>query len=441
MISNQEITLEQEILGGLFHNNSLLVKAKEIIKPQMFSVLAHRLIYKSFMDMRTEGFEIDLINFLEHYKDKTKDFGGITYVTEIATSSASESNYESKLKILVNNFKRHKIKSLIPRLTNENELNELTKTLEDTLKTVYESEVFENIDICSKYEKYLNWIYEEEKDTGYKSGLIALDNALGNFQKGRLITLFARSGVGKSTVAIEIALNISIQGHKVVYASGEMGEHEVLGKMAASKLNIPYSKIINKKLEENDKEKIMGLSTRLLNNSFHITNETNINRLINEIKSYKLQYGLDVLFVDYVNKYTNGVEGNSLSEKIGVITSTLKDLALKENICVVLLAQCNRVADKNTGDYMSDKITEADIQDSARIEQDSDQLVALYRNKKLDDPVTRQAMYQEGKLDYHSKMADKNPYCINLIICKNRHGKRGTLVFKWDGEHSRVSNF
>lgn len=440
-VSNQEVTLEQEIIGGLFNDNNLLIKTREIIKPNMFNVATHRALYKAFIAMKIEGLEIDLINFLEHYKDKIPALGGVTYITEIAASSPSEANYESKLKILVENYKRHEIKNMIPILTEQEELQQLTETLENTLKNIYESEVSEKVDICNEYEKYLNWLYEENKETGYKSGLFALDESLGNFQKGRLITLFARSGVGKSTVAICIALNMAMQKHKVVYASGEMAAHEVLGKMAASELNIPYNKIINKKLEDKEKEIITNFSATLLNNSFHISNETNINKLINEIKSYKIQYGLDLLFVDYVNKYTNGVEGHSLSEKIGVITSRLKDLALKENICIVLLAQCNRAADKNTGDYMSDKITEADIQDSARIEQDSDQLIALYRNKKLDDPVTRESMFKEGKLDYGSKRADKNPYCINMIICKNRHGKRGTLAFKWNGEYSKVSPF
>ncbi|NFE74698.1 hypothetical protein FC758_12415 [Clostridium botulinum] len=439
--TNQQVTLEQEIIGGLFNNNNLLVKAKEIIKPKMFNISAHKAIYKAFIDMKAEGLEIDLVNFLEHYKDKAIKLGGISYITEVAASSPSEVNYESKLKILVENYKRELIKDKINQLQEEENLKELISILEDTLKNIYECEVTESIDICNEYEKYLGWIYEDNKQTGCKSGLFALDDALGNFQKGRLITLFARSGIGKSTVAIQIALNMALQRYKVMYASGEMALHEVLGKMAASQLDISYSKIINKRLNENEKDIISNFSAKLLNNSFHISNETNIYKLINEIKAYKLQYGLDVIFIDYVNKYTNGVDGHSLSEKIGIITSTLKDLALKEKICVVLLAQCNRTADKNTGDYMSDKITEADIQDSARIEQDSDQLIALYRNKKLDDPVTRQSMFNEGKLDYGSKRADKNPYCINMIICKNRHGKRGTLAFKWEGEYSRINSF
>lgn len=442
MLTNQEVELEQEILAGLFIDNTLLIKAREIIKANMFQVVSHRAIYKAFIQMKQEGYNIDLVNFLQHYQDKTKDFGGIAYVTEIATSSTSEANYASKLRLLVENYKRHSIKNLIPKIADKNDLAELTKSLEDTLKTVYESDTIKSVDINSNYENYLNWIYEDNKDIGYKSQLKALDDILGNFQSGRLITIFARASVGKSTVAIQIALNMALQKHRVIYASGEMSELEVLGKMGASKLKIPYKKIINKMLNEDEKLKIAELTTTLLNNKFYISNETNINRLISEIKSYKLQNGLDVVFVDYVNKYTNGIDGHSLSEKIGVVTSLLKDLALKENVCVVLLAQCNRLADKNNNaDYVTDKITEADIQDSARVEQDSDQLIALYRNKKLDDEFIRETLMQDRKIDYFANKADINPCCINFIICKNRHGERKTLAFSWDGKHSKVDNF
>jgi replicative DNA helicase len=442
MLTNQEVEIEQEILGGLFNNNDLLIKAKETIKANMFKVAEHRAIYKAFTEMKADGYNIDLLNFLEHNKDKTKNFGGVAYVGNVTGASPSDANFESKLKILVENYKRHTIKDLIPKIADTSDLAELTSNLETTLKTVYESDTAKKVDLESNYENYLNWIYEDKQNIGYKSGLKPLDEVLGNFQPKRLITIFARASVGKSTVAIQIALNMALQEHRVVYASGEMSELEVLGKMASSKLKIPYKKIINKKLNEDEKLKIAELTTTLLNNKFYITNETNINKLISEIKSYKLQNGLDVVFIDYVNKYTNGIDGHSLSEKIGVVTYALKDLALKENICVVLLAQCNRLADKNNNaDYVSDKITEADIQDSARIEQDSDQLIALYRNKKLDDEVTKNSLHQQGKLNYLSMDASINPHCINFVICKNRHGERKTLAFSWDGKYSNVSNW
>lgn len=113
---------------------------------------------------------------------------------------------------------------------------------------------------------------------------------------------------------------------------------------------------------------------------------------------------------------------------------------MNENICVVLLAQANRGVDRNISDNICDKISESDIQDSARIEQDSDQVIALYRNKKLENPAYRDEMSIEGKVNYNSKSADENPNCINAMILKNRHGEKGMVGLRWFGEYSRIEN-
>ena len=130
-----------------------------------------------------------------------------------------------------------------------------------------------------------------------------------------------------------------------------------------------------------------------------------------------------------------------MTNKLGKISGKLKELALDEDICIVLVAQANRSIDRKTGDSAIDKISSGDIQDSARIEQDSDQIIGLYRDIKLDDKVHRDLLQRKGKLDYSSMDADKNPECMNAIIMKNRHGERGTCALKWEGKYSRVTNF
>ena len=120
-----------------------------------------------------------------------------------------------------------------------------------------------------------------------------------------------------------------------------------------------------------------------------------------------------------------------MTNRIGRITGKFKDLALEEDICVVLVAQANRGVDKKSGEILLDRLSTSDIQDSVRIEQDSDQVIGLYRDFVL----------KKGKIDYYSMDTDKNPNCINAIIMKNRHGEIGTSALKWEGKCSMVSNF
>ena len=107
MLTNNQIVLEQELLGSIFKNNNLMLKAREKIKPEMFLYSKHMNIYLGILDMVANKLEVDLITFLEHHKKRIGDMDGVTYVTEIYTCSASDIGFNTKLDMLVNNYKRH----------------------------------------------------------------------------------------------------------------------------------------------------------------------------------------------------------------------------------------------------------------------------------------------------------------------------------------------
>lgn len=101
MLTSQHIELEQSILGTLFLNSNLLVKAKENIKPYMFQVENHKRIYEGIIKMVSDDKEIDLINFLENYKEVVREMGGVSYVSEVFSCSSTELAFETKLELLI----------------------------------------------------------------------------------------------------------------------------------------------------------------------------------------------------------------------------------------------------------------------------------------------------------------------------------------------------
>ena len=140
-------------------------------------------------------------------------------------------------------------------------------------------------------------------------------------------------------------------------------------------------------------------------------------------KLFKLKYGLDIVFIDYINLITEGAVGENTTTKLGYIASKLKQLAMDENICVVLLAQAKRDTDKeNKNKAKFEKVENGDIQDSARIEQYSNTILSIYRNLKLDNKVARKILAEEGKIDYNYKNPDENPGVATITINKDRLG-------------------
>ena len=441
MLDNNQVQLEQEILGSILNNNELIITARETIKPYMFQYEPHMKIYVAIADMIDRKMEVDLINFLEYHKENLNEMDGAYYLTSIYTCGISHSGFFTKLDLLVRGYKKALYIKMSINIANGLSIEEIEEELENTKIKIHKCEVKKGLGIIGQYDKYMKWLYDDNREKGISSGLLYVDKYLGNFQKKRLITVFARSGVGKSTFSVQIAANMALNGAKVFYGSSEMSIEQIFNKMAASHLSIPTKSIADNTIAVDDKDKICIYMNKLLGRNFYVSTETDLDKFIHEIKAYKLQHSLDIVFVDYINKYIDYSDRDLMTNKLGKISGKLKELALDEDICVVLVAQANRSIDRKSGDSAIDKISSGDIQDSARIEQDSDQIIGLYRDIKLDDKVHRDLLQRKGKLDYSSMDADKNPECMNAIIMKNRHGERGTCALKWEGKYSRVTNF
>lgn len=441
ILSNGQIQLEQEILGAMFKDSNLIIEAKNRIKAEMFLYSKHRRIYLGILEMVKEKLEIDLVTFLEHHKKVIGEMDGVAYVSEIFACSVSSLAFNTKLKLLVDNYKKHLYLKAVDKINGDMNLEEIEGEIEEAKVKIHKCSLKREIDINAQYDEYINWLYDENRDKGIKSGLLYVDKYLGNFQKGRLITVFARSGVGKTTFSLQLASNMALGGYKVFYGSAEMTRNQIFNKIAGSYLSLSTKAIDDDSILKEDKDSISRFMANLINKKIYVSIETNFERFVNEIKVYKMQNSLDIVFVDYINKYIDFSDKDLMTNRLGKISGVLKTLAMEEDICIVLLAQANRMVDKRGGDIPLEKIDSGDIQDSARIEQDSDQVIALYRNIKLDDRVYRDMMFRQGKLRYNSKNADENPECMNVVVIKNRHGSRGTCALKWNGRYSRVSDF
>ena len=441
ILSSGQIQLEQEILGAMFKDSNLIIDARNRIKAEMFLYSKHRRIYLGILEMVKEKLEIDLVTFLEHHKKVIGEMDGVSYVSEIFSCCVSSLAFNTKLKLLVDNYKKHLYLKATDKINADMNLEEIESEIEEAKVKIHKCSLKKEIDINAQYDEYINWLYDENRDKGISSGLLYVDKYLGNFQKGRLITVFARSGVGKTTFSLQLASNMALGGYKVFYGSAEMTRNQIFNKIAGSYLSLSTKAIDEDSILKEDKDSISKFMANLINKKIYVSMETNFERFVNEIKVYKMQNSLDIVFVDYINKYIDFSDKDLMTNRLGMISGVLKTLAMEEDICIVLLAQANRMVDKRGGDIPLEKIDSGDIQDSARIEQDSDQVLALYRNIKLDDRVYRDMMFRQGKLRYNSKNADENPECMNVVVIKNRHGSRGTCALRWNGRYSKVSDF
>ena len=416
MLSNNQIQLEQEILGSMLKESSLAINAREKIKPEMFLYSKHMRIYLGILEMIEEKLEIDLITFLEYHKKNINEMDGVNYVSEIFTCSASDLAFNTKILLLISNYKKYLYLEVMDKVNSDMELEEIENEIENVKIKIHKCSLKKEIDIDSQYDEYINWLYDENRDKGIRSGLVYLDKYLGNFQRGRLITVFARSGVGKTTFSLQLASNMALSGHKIFYGSAEMTRSQVFSKIAGSYLSLSTKAITEDTILKGDKDSIANFMATLINKRIYVSTETDFEKFVNEIKVYKMQNTLDVVFVDYINKYIDFSDKDLMTNRLGKISGVLKTLAMEEDICIVLLAQANRIVDKKGGDMAVEKIDSSDIQDSARIEQDSDQVRVIYSNIKLDYKPYMDTLLKRGKLRYNSENIDENYECMNFKL-------------------------
>ena len=282
VLTSQHIELEQSILGTMFVNPRLIPKANENIKKYMFQVENHSMIYEGIIKMADDKKEIDLINFLENYKEIIKLMGGVSYVSEVYSCSSTDVAFETKLELLIKAYKKRLVLNLCSHVSDEMTIEDMENKLSNTLINLYNCTLKKDLNIEDIYDNYLKNLYEINKDMGVKSGLTKIDDVLGNFRRGRLITVFARSGVGKSIFSIQVAKNMALSGHNVIYGSAEMSDDEVLNRMAASQFNIDNNKFEKDLLTDEEKDKVSEFCSKLLSNMLYISTETSIDKFINE---------------------------------------------------------------------------------------------------------------------------------------------------------------
>ena len=240
------------------------------------------------------------------------------------------------------------------------------------------------------------------KDQFVPSGFHSLDSILGGgFLRGGLYIIGARPAVGKTTLAINIADQIS---GNVLFASLEMSEESVTAKQFSRRTGIPASQILTGEGGDELWEKIamatgaVETSGVYLNSRYDLT-PAQLRLLAQDIPD------LRAVIVDYLGLILPATPCASTYERVSAVSRELKRMALQLNVPVICLAQLSRGVESR--DDKRPRLS--DLRDSGAIEQDADSVMFLYRD------------------DYYTGNADGGPSVVELDVAKNRHGSTGKI--------------
>ena len=342
------------------------------------------------------------------------------HIREIATMQnyvTTNVNLEKEILQLEIAYKKNNIQSKLAYFNYDRDLNEIISDInlmlqENTVSVGQKAKV-----ISSVAGTVIDTLYEAVQRgtnmTGISTGWKYLDKYIGGWNKGNMVVIAGRPGSGKTAIALSLAID-SCRLAKVLFISLEMSKEELAKRYLSFIANVENYKIRSARITENELKEI---TERLygINMDFFLDDGSNsdINDIVAKIKLHKAKYGLDIVFIDYMQLIKSHQKVRE--QEIAYISRTLKLLAKELGITIIALAQLSRETEKR-GDK---KPMLSDLRESGQIEQDADIVLFPFRP----------AYYSDDKPEIEMD--------AELIIGKNRHGQCVSIPMSFEGRYTR----
>jgi replicative DNA helicase len=366
----------------------------------------HRQLVKTMQDMYVANEPIGLHTVYHHFKDLALPLAQLTnkYVTDV--------HLEKELLFLEFEYNKKTLLSEIQKVDSGWSLKEIQLHLETinlNSRIVMRNEIKSmSAVVGQKIDELESRIKSGDLMKGLKTGWLTLDKYIGGWNKGNLVIVGGRPGMGKSA----LGLNFCVDGSpfaKFLFVSIEMSEDELAERVIADISNIENYKIRNAKLKDVELQRVSELLFK--QNDFHVidTKDNNIYNILSSLKIHRAKYGLDVVVIDYLQKLDAG--GKDVRQNVSNASTALKNFAREMGITVIALAQLNR-----DGKNARPELTE--LKESGQIEQDADVVLFPFRPD----------YYKDVREDIEESM---------VIIAKNRHGKCVDIPCLFSGPQTR----
>ena len=427
---------EEAILGSIMRNRKFLEEHEGEIKEELFYYDEHRLIAKAILSLYKQEKSTDLLSVeSELERDGMLDFiGGDDYLIRVSRGYQSREyfgQYLEELKDLA--YKRIVVEgaeSLIEAIENGENINTSLDKFErateaqevpqsdNTLRAIM-AEIFEELDNGKKIDKV-------------KTGIPIIDKCTNGIAPSELVTIGAKSGVGKSALSLRIAINMFNEGKKVLVASREMSRKQVAERILLSHSGVSKETYENRQF--NDRDWVRMIETLEGFSTDNIIIDTKIST-IQEIKQAVRKHKPDVLIVDYVQLLTPSNSKDSRERQVAEISRELKKMTSDFDMIVIQLTQ---LAEKGIGNYKPSG--ESYTRESRAIYHDSNIVIYVHHiteDKEIEIAHKRTAFKERQSLEQTKNMLknweDNGTRLVEIIVDKNRNGSVGSDYYLFSG--------
>lgn len=422
---------EQSVLGAVLVEPGCLAELVERLRSESFYRPQHRALFSEMVRMFTAGEPVDFITVLEAAKEAEifpSEQEAKVYLSHLMEIVPSVRNLAAYVDIILDKQLLRSLLEISGEIMSEaRESGAEGRVLLDAAEQhIYDLRQGRSTTglvpisdtILTAYDR-INKLAgpDREKFLGIKTGYSAVDRKIGGLNKSDLILIAARPGMGKTSFALNIAVNVALKKRRVAIFSLEMSSEQITSRILSCEALVESNRLRSGSLEEADWVKLVQTAQVLSGAQIFIDDTAGIT--VSEMKA-KLRrlHDVDLVIIDYLQLMSSGKRTDNRVQEVSEMTRNLKLMARELDVPVVVLSQLSRATESRTGH----RPMLSDLRESGSIEQDADIVMFLYRESYY--------QLQEG-----APAPEQDT--VECIVSKNRHGETGTAVLLWDGRHTK----
>jgi replicative DNA helicase len=429
----QNLEAEQSVLGAVLLDNAALAKAMEILGEADFYRTAHQKIFRAMLELSEQGEVIDTITLGEHLRTagELEAVGGTAYLAELVqiVPSAANVRYHSRIvrdKALLRGLIGASTEVIAKGYEDASPVQDLLEFAQQSIfglaQGKYDRSFAEMRSLILDSIELVDQLYKKkEQITGIPTGFIEIDGITAGLQPSDLVIVAGRPSMGKTSLALGMVQTAAVEYRKAVGVfSLEMSGVQLVLRMLSSEALVDSHLLRTGKLSPGDWTRLTAAADKLSQAKIFIDDSgaLTVQQMRGKARQLKMQHGLDLLVVDYLQLMQGRADAESRQQEISDISRSLKALAKELNIPIVALSQLSRAVETRA----DKRPVLADLRESGAIEQDADVVMFIYRD------------------EHYNPESTQKPGIADILIRKHRNGPTGDIELTFLDKFAKFAN-
>lgn len=428
--------MEQSLLGSLLVYPSVMTDCQDLgLQPEEFYIPGHQTLYAAMQDLDATGKALDLNSVALRLQEKgqLEAAGGLDYIIALVDGAVSSAGVKTYIETIQDKYQLRRLIETADEIRetameSANSLDDILSQSEsavmDVTRRTRGTDFLSSREIVDRVLEQLKELRNTSGITGIKTGYTDLDRMTNGFQRGDLIILAARPAMGKSALALNLAVQAARRNPGAVAVfSLEMPADSIMKRMLSSESRVQSGKLRDGRLSNDEMNRLFEAGNGLAESLIYLddTGSIKVNQIFSKCRKLKSeQESLSMIVIDYLQLIT-GSRSDSRQQEVSEISRSLKILAKEMDCPVIALSQLSRKVEDRTGHEPQ----LSDLRESGSIEQDADIVMFLYRENYYDK----------------DKEAQEQIEVVDLSLAKHRNGAIGRIQLAFEKGVSRFTNY